>query len=230
LESWPPEEIQQVLSDPATPVAVLEFVAYNLTPSRRELGAAMLQNPSLPSEVREWVETTTALFAEAEACQSSEFPFPVLAAEEDKDSSTTQDATKKLTVLQRIRNMTPVQRVKTALIGSQEERLILVRDSNKLVARAVLQSAKLTDHEVETFASMKDISEEILRRIVLSRKFLKNYSVLRALVNNPRTPLDVGLPLLHHVSERDLKALLLNHNVSDVIRNTADKFLMRKKH
>jgi hypothetical protein len=228
LESWPPEELQQVLSDPATPVEVLEFVAYNLTPSRRELGTAMLRNPSLPSQVHEWIETTAALLAEAEACESSELPLP--AVEEDGDSSTTQEATKKLTVLQRIRTMTPVQRIKTALVGSQEERLILVRDSNKLVARAVLQSAKLTDHEVENFASMKDISEEILRRIVLSRKFMKNYAVIRTLVNNPRTPIDVGLTLLHHVNERDLKALILNHNVSDVIRNTADKFIRRKKH
>jgi len=230
LESWPPEELEQVLSDPATPVAVLEFVAYNLTPSRRELGTAMLRNSSLPDEVREWIESTAALFAEAEASEPLEVPLPFSAGEEDKDASPEREAPKKLTVLQRIRAMPAVEKIKTALIGSQEERLILVRDSNRLVARAVLQSAKLSDHEVENFASMHDISEEILRRIVLSRKFIKNYAVIHALVNNPRTPIDVGLPLLHHVIERDLKMLVLNRNVSDVIRNTADKFLRRKKH
>ena len=107
--------------------------------------------------------------------------------------------------------------------------MILVRDPNRLVARAVLQSPKLSDHEVENLASMKDISEEILRRIVRSRKFTKNYAVVRALVNNPRTPIDVGLPLLHRINDRDLKSLTLNRNVSDVIRTTADKFIKRKQ-
>jgi hypothetical protein len=107
--------------------------------------------------------------------------------------------------------------------------MILVRDPNKLVARAVLQSPKVSDHEVENFASMKDISEELLRLIVLSRRFMKNYAVLRALVNNPRTPIDAGLPLLHHINDRDLKWLALNRNVSDVIRTTANKVLKRKE-
>ena len=40
--------------------------------------------------------------------------------------------------------------------------MILVRDSNRLVARAVMQSPKLSEHEVETYASMKDICEERL--------------------------------------------------------------------
>jgi hypothetical protein len=77
---------------------------------------------------------------------------------------------------------------------------------------------------------MKDVSEDILRTILRTRKFAKNYSVLRALINNPRTPIDVGLPLLNHINDHDLKSLALNRNVSDVIRTTADKFLKRKKH
>ena len=107
--------------------------------------------------------------------------------------------------------------------------MILVRDPNRLVVRAVLQSPKLSDHEAENFASMKDVSEEILRLIVRSRKFMKSYAVVRALVNNPRTPIDVGLPLLHHINDRDLKWLALNRNVSDVIRSMAEKFIKRKE-
>jgi hypothetical protein len=229
LESWPPEELQQVVPDPSTPAAVLEFVAYNLAPGRKELGDALLRNPSLPGPLREWIETVAALFAEAESSEFLEAPLTLPSADEDSDPSREEGVEKKLTVHQRIRRMSPVQKIKTALLGSQEERLILVRDPNKLVARAVLQSAKLSDHEIESYASMKDVSEEILRRIVLSRKFTKNYAVVRALLNNPRTPIDVGLPLLHHINERDLKALALNRNVSDVIRTTADKFFRRKK-
>jgi hypothetical protein len=228
LESWPLKELQQVVSDSSTPVAVLEFAAYNLAPGRKELRGALLQNQSLSPPVREWIETIAALFAEAEAGEFSEAPLPILA--DDESASPEKEPPKKTTVLQKIQQMSAVQRIKAALIGSQEERLILIRDPNKTVSRAVLQSPKLSEREVENFASMKDVSEDILRTIARSRKFAKNYSVVRTLVNNPRTPIDLGLPLLNHINEHDLKSLALNRNVSDVIRTTADKFLKRKKH
>jgi len=125
--------------------------------------------------------------------------------------------------------MSAVQKVKAALTGSQEERMILVHDPNKVVARAVLQSPKLSGHEVENLASMKDVSEEVLRRIVLSRKFMRSYAVVRALVNNPRTPIDVGLRLLRLINDADLKWLVINRNVADVVRNAAQKRIKQKE-
>jgi hypothetical protein len=228
LESWPPEELQQELSNPSTPVAVLEFVAYNLVPGRKELGDALLGNPSLPGQLREWIEETAALFAEAETSQSSEALAPLQSADEDGESNREERPQKRATVVQRIQRLSAVQRVKAALIGSQEERMILVRDPNRVVARAVLQSPKLSDHEVENFASRKDVSDEVLRRIALSRKFMKSYVVVRALVNNPRTPIDVGLPLLRRINDSDLKWLVLNRNVADVVRHAAQRRINQK--
>jgi hypothetical protein len=218
---------------------VLEFVAYNLVPGRKELGDALLRNPSLPGQLREWIEETAAIFAEAETSQPSDFAeaessesfealAPLQAADQDGDSSREEIPQKRVTVLQRIRRMSAVEKVKAAIIGSQEERMILVRDPNKLVARAVLQSPKLSDHEAESFASMKDVSDEVLRRIVLSRKFMRSYAVVRALVNNPRTPIDVGLPLLRRINDADLKWLVLNRNVADVLRNAAQRRINQK--
>jgi hypothetical protein len=229
LESWPPAELQQVLSDLSTPAAVLEFLAYNLAPGRKDLGDALLRNPSLPSPLREWMDETAALFAEAESSESSPAPAPLQSAGEDGNSGCEEGAQKHLTVLQRIHRMSAVQKVKAALTGSQEERMILVRDPNKLVARAVLQSPKISDHEVENIASLKDVNDEVLRRVVLTRKFMKSYAVIRALLNNPRTPIDVGLPLVRHINDRDLKWLAVNRNVSDVIRATADKLIKQKQ-
>ena len=71
--------------------------------------------------------------------------------------------------------MSVVQKVKAAFTGTKEERMILIRDSNKLVARAVMQSPKLTEDEVENYASMKDVCEDALRVITLNRKFMKLY-------------------------------------------------------
>jgi len=229
LQSWPPEELQQVLRDPATPVAVLDFAAKNLVPDRKELGDALLQNPGLPDLLREWLDNALALIAEAESSGSSESSTPLVRPGENADSSREGGKEKPTTVLQRTQRMSVLQKVRAALTGSQEERLILVRDSNRLVARAVLQSPKLSEHEAESFASMKDIGEEALRLIALNRKYMKLYAVVRALVNNPRTPIDVSLPLLKRINDQDLKLLVLSRNVPDVIRRSAMKMMRRKE-
>jgi hypothetical protein len=229
LQSWPLEELQQVLRDPATPVAVLDFAAKNLAPDRKELGDALLQNPGLPDPLREWLDDALTLIAEAESSESSQGPTPLPPPGENAASSQEEREQKALTVLQKTQRMSIVQKVKSALTGSQEERLILARDSNKLVARAVMQSPKLSEHEVEAFASMKDICEEALRLIAMNRKFVKTYVVVRALVNNPRTPIDVSLPLLKRTNDQDLKSLVLNRNVPDVIRQSAEKMVQRKE-
>ncbi len=229
LQSWPPEELQQVLRDPATPADVLDFAAKNLAPDRKELGDALLQNSGLPDLLREWLQDALALLAEAEASESSEGSTPLPPPGENADSSQAEAKQKATTVLQKTQRMSVVQKVKAALTGSQEERLILVRDSNKLVSRAVMQSPKLSEHEVENFASMKDICEEALRLIAMNRKYMKLYVVVRALVNNPRTPIDVSLPLLKRANDQDLKWLVLNRNVPDVIRHSAEKMVRRKE-
>jgi hypothetical protein len=229
LESWPPQELQQVLQDPSTPVAVLEFVTENLAPGLKELEDALLRNPSLPGQLREWLEDVAALFAEAESSESSQGPVPLSPAGEDASSRREEAPQKQLTVLQRTQRMSVVQKVKTALTGTQEERMILVRDSNKLVARAVMQSPKVSEHEVEKYAAMKDVSDEVLRLIGLNRKFAKIYVVIQALVNNPRTPIAVSLPLLRRTNDHDLRSLMLNRNVPDVVRHTAEKIIERKE-
>jgi len=96
------------------------------------------------------------------------------------------------------------------------------------VQRAVLQSPRLTDQEVEAFASMANLTDEILRLIASNRAFRKNYVVVRNLMNNPKTPLDVTLHMLPLLNPLDLKKLGMNKNVPDTLRTTANK-LMRTR-
>ena len=58
------------------------------------------------------------------------------------------DLSKRQTLLQRLATMTVAQRVQFAIKGGSEARRTLIRDSNKVVQRAVLQSPRLTDQEV----------------------------------------------------------------------------------
>ncbi len=133
------------------------------------------------------------------------------------------DLARRQTLIQRLAKMTVAQRVQFAMKGGSEARRTLIRDNNKVVQRAVLQSPRLTDQEVEAFASMSSLTDEILRLIAGNRSFRKNYVVVRNLLNNPKTPLDVSLHMLPMLNAVDLKRLTTNKNIPETLRTTANK-------
>jgi hypothetical protein len=123
--------------------------------------------------------------------------------------------------LQRISKLDIKSRIALAMRGNKEDRSILIRDSTKLVALAVLDSPKVSESEVENFAQQKNVLDSVLRTIPMKRKFAKNYIILRNVVYNPRTPLDASLPLVKGLLIHDLKNLGENKEVSDTIRKMA---------
>lgn len=139
------------------------------------------------------------------------------------------DVTKRQTLLQKLAKMTVSQRVQLALKGGSEERRTLIRDSNKVVQRAVLQSPRLTEREVESFSAMANLSDETLRLIATNRKFRKDYIIVRNLMNNPKTPIDVTLHMLPLLNPQDLKALGGNKNIPETLRTMAAKLVRQRK-
>jgi hypothetical protein len=133
------------------------------------------------------------------------------------------DVKKRVTLLQRLTKMNVVERIQLALKGGREERMLLIRDPNKIVQRGVLQSPRLTDLEIENFAAMSNVSTDVLRIIAMNRAFMKAYVVARNLVKNPKTPLDVSLHLLQRMNPTDLKLLVSNKNIPDTLRSMAAK-------
>lgn len=130
--------------------------------------------------------------------------------------------------LQKIAKLDIRGRISLAMRGNKEDRSILIRDSTKLVAIAVLESPKITDAEVEAFALQKNVLESVLRAIPMKRRFAKNYSIMRNLVQNPRTPLDLSLGLMKNLLVRDLKNLSGNKEVADTIRKVALRMYKQK--
>ncbi|MBI3933714.1 MAG: hypothetical protein HY316_03425 [Acidobacteria bacterium] len=128
-------------------------------------------------------------------------------------------------LVSKIARMKVAQRVKLALLGTREERSLLIRDSSRVVFRAVLGSPKLTDAEAEGFATLKNVSQEVLRLISMNRRYMKNYVVLKNLANNPRTPIDVSLPLLNRLLPNDLRAVAASRDVPETIRKMAQKLI-----
>jgi hypothetical protein len=76
---------------------------------------------------------------------------------------------------------------------------------------------------------MASLNDEILRMIAGNRAFIKNYVVVKNLVNNPKAPLDVTLHLLPRLHETDMKSLTMNKNVAETLRTLAAKIIRNKK-
>jgi hypothetical protein len=138
------------------------------------------------------------------------------------------DSAKRETMLQKLSRLRVVERVQLALKGGRDERVLLIRDPCKVVQRAVLQSPQLSEQEVESFSKMTTLSEETLRLIANNRKFRKNYVILRALIFNPKSPLEVTLHLLPMIKVTDVKLLSTSKNVADTLRTAAAR-LMRQR-
>jgi hypothetical protein len=229
LQTWNIEELIQIFSNPATPFPVLDFAANHLMRWRPEIRESLLTNVALPDDIREWISREGPPIDAPRTPTLTTAPTPVdLTTPTESGQAGDKDGQRE-TLLQRIGRMTAAEKISLALKGNQEERLVLIRDSNKVVARAVLQSPKVTEAEIDAFASMKNVTEEVLRLISMNRAFMKSYSVVRNLVNNPRAPIDVALPLLHRLHERDMKMLAGNKNVAEVLRGTAAKIIKAKQ-
>ena len=135
----------------------------------------------------------------------------------------------KVSVVQELFRMNTAQKVVTALKGSRTQRAMLVRDPNRMVSTAVLGSPRLTDAEVEAFAGMRNVSDEILRQIGTHKDWTKKYAVIANLVKNPRTPIGVSLSMVSRLNPRDIKGLATDRNVPEVIRKQAQKFVKDKQ-
>lgn len=256
--SQPVESVAEALARETALPALFAYAAKNLA-DKHGIGDAMVRNKNCGAEflvpvVRSLsTESIQLLMEELDRVSDS----PALASALENSSSVTveqkaqlhelrgttidhsvlaeaaaeaePDLAKRQTLLQRLATMTVAQRVQFAIKGGSEARRTLIRDSNKVVQRAVLQSPRLTDQEVEAFASMSSLTDEILRLIAKNRNFRKNYVVVRNLMNNPKTPLDVSLHMLPNLNALDLKRLCTNKNIPETLRTTANKLQRQRQ-
>jgi hypothetical protein len=138
-----------------------------------------------------------------------------------------RESTEKVSAVQKIYRLNTAEKMIMALKGSREERTILVRDPNRLVAAAVIGSPRLTDPEIEAFSAMKNISDEILRKIGTHKEWMKRYSIVSNLVRNLRTPIGISIGLVSRLTQRDLKLVANDRNLPTAIRQAALKLIKR---
>lgn len=129
----------------------------------------------------------------------------------------------RVSLIKRVMFMNAKDRVKLAMKGDREARSILIRDSNRVVATAVIKNPRVTDKEVENIAAMRTVADEVLRLIALNRAWARSYPIIHNLVRNPRTPLPTVISTLPRIRTKDLKHLSQNRNVSEAARRQAQR-------
>jgi hypothetical protein len=207
-----------LLSDDAdAEIASLANATLDLLP--QETLGAFLAGAEVPTQMREFFAARgiAVLASSPENVPADKPGSDAEKPDEEEDEQTNQ----------MLSSLPIVERMKLATKGTRSHRAQLIRDSNKIVAAAVLSSPKLTESEVEAFAKMANVTEEVLRAIAANRAWMKHYGVVAGLTKNPKTPAGISMRLVQRLNERDLKSLTTDRNVPEAVRLAAQKFLRK---
>lgn len=204
-----------LLEDPDPEIRATADATLNRIPV--ESLEAFLGRSDVPLSIREFFADRGVFPAEIPAIEIDEplideSPPPPPDDAEDRESLST-----------RIAKMSFTERLRAAVKGTREMRAMLIRDPNKMIAASVLSSPKLSEQEVEGFARMAQIAEEVLRIIAANRAWLKNYGIVVGLTKNPKTPVALSLNLMSRLNSRDLQMLSIDRNVPEPLRIAARK-------
>lgn len=221
------------------PPALMEVILYNRVRllEHPSILTAIKSNPAITNQIQVMVQDIESEFftskkteyvvevAEPVAGQEQELQVEGKLSPEDLglEGLPIDSQEREAALFKRISLMTVPQRIRLALAGTREARSILIRDPNREVARSVLQSPKLSDTEVESFAAMRNVSDEVLRQIGTSREWLRVYGVIHSLVKNPRTPPFISQSLISRLRSKDLSLIARDRGVPEIVRVTAQR-------
>jgi hypothetical protein len=132
---------------------------------------------------------------------------------------------RRMATIQRLSMMTVSEKIRVAMRGLREERNILIRDPNKLVSLAVLSSPKVNEREIESYAKMANVSEDVLRVIGTTRAWTKSYAIVRSLAFNPKSPISVSMTLVSRLVEKDVRMISMDRNIAEPVKILARKAL-----
>lgn len=127
-----------------------------------------------------------------------------------------------------IREMSPGQKIKLAYLGNREARSILLRDSNKMVAAAVVKSGRMSDGEGLAAANNRNLADDVIREVAANREWVRKYPFQVALVNNPKCPPGVAMSFIRSLNRNDLQALTRNRNIPAAINQAATRLFREK--
>lgn len=147
----------------------------------------------------------------------------------NKEQEEEEEKEEFLNLFQSINRMSVAEKIKIALMGNMEARKLLIKDSNRLVKESVMKNPRITDSEIGSMAGNKSSSEDVLRTIATNKTWLRNYSLKLLLVNNPKTPPALAMPMMSQLRDKDVENLAKSKNVSAQIAQHAKRLVKKKK-
>lgn len=231
----PAEVLEQILEHPSlTPEAVIAILRHPHTPGDAMARvAARVTGPILDvlvgslERLGRWVEALEALLGNPNLPPAK---HPTIRQALEVARKREADGARRKSLLLQIKELPVGQRLALAKKGNKDVRMILVRDSNEMVALETVSSARITDGEILAIAMMRDVAEQVLRYIANNRRYRQNKQIVLALLNNPRTPVGVSLSLgINSLTDRELTDLSKNKNVPGVVSRVAKQILDRRK-
>ncbi len=212
-----PDVIEILFEDASDSNIFLEV--FHANKERPEVLKLLYEHPSTPDDVRTAVASVLHLPVLRKETEPVKRPVVTEEVEEKRKES----------LLIKIQRLPVPKRRLLALRGGREIRSILIKDTNKDVVLSVIENPKITESEIEMIARQRSIPEEVLRMIASNREWMKNYSIVQALVTNPKTPPGIAIGFVPNLKTKDLELLEKNRNVSEAVRAAAKRVLQVRK-
>jgi hypothetical protein len=219
-------------ADRIVELATRNGVTVSGIPAWREVATAiqdeLISEPSEEALPEDELFYEQSVLAEELAAESS--VEDVFESREPGESPTEEEEVKERfkPLLARLQEMSVSQRVRRAMLGTKEERMLLVREQNKVVASAAARSPLMQEGDIALIARNRNVSDEVLRIIATSPIWLKSYQVKKNLVENSKTPVAISSALVTQLREADLRKLASDKNVSSAIQMAAKRHLQRR--
>jgi hypothetical protein len=216
-------------ADRVLELAVRHRIELHGIPAYREAAAAIAQELIVEASIEPTPDDIHFKDTEATANQLPCDPSVEDTHRLDETSGAEIVDEKFLPLHQRLATMTVSQKIRRAMLGTATERLILVRDSNRLVAEATVKSPSIQENEIVRISASRSVCEDVLRVIALDREWTRSHQVKVNLVQNPRTPFVFAAKLIPHLREHELKTLAKSKNVPGAVAQAAKQQLSRRR-
>lgn len=125
----------------------------------------------------------------------------------------------------RIALLNVAQRVRLAMLGSRGDRQVLIKDSNKIVMRAVIRSPAVSDTEAMMYAGIKSLPEEVVGYLARNKKWIRHYQMKKLLIYNPKTPIGDAIRFLNFMRPGDLKSIAMSRSLPGPVAKAASQML-----
>lgn len=128
-----------------------------------------------------------------------------------------------------ISKLSPMKKIRLALIGNAFERGVLIRDANKAVCMSAIKSPRVKENEVVNYCANRSLSHDVVRYIATRRDWTKLYAVKLNLVLNPKTPMASAMTFLAHLHAHDVRKVAHSRNIPNALAVAAKRRMAKRR-